>query len=852
MRTLRQGSWIRLPRPHGIGRRRLVAAVLMLAFAVLPTALSAQSLQEEFATSLHSDRYRIIVDGDTLYGALPSATVQSAHVPRGFLPELRYQRPAIGLALSGGGARGLAEIGVLQELTEMGVPVDAVVGTSMGAVIAGMYGAGYRPDELARMFTSIDWNLLFRDAPRRRNLFLAQKEVANQELLTLRFEGFQPYLPNALLTGESLFLKLLSLTLSSPYGAAVRNFDELKVPVGMVATDLTSADRVFFREGDLTVAIRASLAVPIIFQPMRLDDKLLVDGGAVENIPVRATLEMGLDEVVAVDCASPQTLGVDPNDPWEVANQVTTLMTVDNDSISRSKATLVITPNLTGITQTDFDQAQAIMDLGRAAVRLNRDALQRLIPGGDEPELEVDVRSVLIGALSPEKRAELVTVSGIKPGWRSTREINRGLEHILRYLRGMGYAAAGVRATLLVDGTLQIAVDPGEVRGIEIQGVPENRFGVVMREVGVRHGQPLRRSELMATVTQLHATGRYSVVYSYLEPVPEGGVVVHLLLEPAQFPKLGIGLGFDTDRKARYFAQFVATPNLLKQGEEVSLKAAYGARDQKYLVNFRVDRLAKTYLGWEFGGDYHLREQDIYDFEGEVLRTVDVRSSSADFDALFNLQTWGKLEGGVFYEYVELYGAGALQDDYLSGVHLEARLDTEDRQPFPTEGVAIGIIYHSYLQELGGDRSFNRVRFNAEAVLPLVPRYVLRLGWNSGVADLTTPFTHRFRIGGLTEFPAFAPDRFTGLRFIHATGELRFDLISRYVADAYLLARYDIVAFSDDETWKPVKEDLVHSWAGGFALDTILGPLEFWYAYSPPSRSAETHQRIAVNLGYRF
>ncbi len=837
-----------------VSSRKLVVMLAVLAmciFVLVPQAI-CEDVTDILSRQVFTPQVRVITGNDTIINPADMAHFSSIHVPAGFLPELGAKRASVGVALSGGGARGLAEIGVLQELVSMGVPIDVITGTSMGGVIAGMYSAGYSPEELERLFRSMDWNSLFRDSPRRRNLFLAQKEVANQELVTVRFQGFKPYIPNALLTGETLYLKLLQLTLSSPYGAAVQTFDQMKVPVGLVATDLNSGDRVFFRDGDLAIAMRASLAIPVIFQPIELNGRLLVDGGSMENIPVRAALECGVDHVIAVDCASPEVPELDPDDPWAVANQVTTLMSVANDSVSRSMAEVVITPDLEGFSQADFDRVKELIASGKRAVQVQSDELRRLVPDGTQPELEIYISSILIGALSREQREGLITLSGLETGWQSTRSLNEALERILRHIRSMGYAAAHIHATISQDGALQIAVDPGEVVDIIIEGVPQKRQGVVMRNVGVRIGQPLRQQELVNTLTRLHATGRYTVVYAYIEPHPDGGVILRLLLDNAPFPKLGLSLGFDTDRQARYYANYVDVPGILKQGEELTLKAIYGTRDESYTLSFRVDRVARTYLGWELSAGYLFREQDFFALNGDVLRTADIKTSMSEFSALFNLKTWGKVSGGIRLEHIEHDIPGVEESENLACFQIEGVLDTEDRQPFPRSGIAVKIQYDSYLGYLNSERAFNRLQFKAEAVVPILPRYIGRVAWHTGVADLTTPATHEFRIGGLQDFPAFRTDRFMGLRFIHGTGELRFDLISRIIADAYILARYDVMAFSDDESWRPKKEELVHSYSAGFALDTILGPMEIWYGFSPPSRSAESHQRVAVNLGYRF
>ncbi len=777
-----------------------------------------------------------------------------AHVPKGFLPELEYDRPDLGIALSGGGARGLAAIGFLEVLEEENIPVDLMVGTSIGAVVAGLYSMGYNPAQMEKISRKLDWSTLFSDAPHRRNLFLAQKEYANQELLTLRFKGLQPYIPDAIFTGETLFLKILQLSMDAPFGGACGSFNQLKIPIGIIATDLATGRRVIMDTGDMPMAIRASMAIPIVFRPLRYKGKLLVDGGSVENIPVHATFEQGADLVIAYDCSSPAVPNLNPDSPWEIANQVTTLMTVDNDSIARARADLVIKPDLGGFTQTDFDDVKEIIEIGRNSARNHLPELLELIePDLSQPKVTVQLDEIVIGALPSSLREEALKRSKLTTGLSDTRTINRGLESILKYLRELGFSAACLNAKIDEDNVLVIAVEPGIVRDIRIEGVPSRRQGLAMRDVEVKRGQPLRSKDLLKSLTKLHATGRYTVAYSYLEHNSEGGITVVFLLEEAPFPKLGIGLGFDSDRQARYFANLVTGSALLRQGEEITLRGIYGIRDEKYGMSIRMDRLAKTYLGWEIGGWYAKREQDMFDFQGEVLDVFEVLNLNGYVTTVFNLSTWGKLSAGIKSERVQQdYENHSWSTMILNSFTLRANLDTEDRKPFPRSGAKVGIAYDSYITQLGSERSFNKLDIDAEAVIPVFHRNVARIAGRSSVSDLTTPMTHRFRVGGITDFPALKPDRFVALRRVSGTFEWRYDLISRYVADAYLLARYDLTAFSDAESWRPKSEEFIHSYAGGFALDTFLGPMEIWYAWSPESDTSPQTDRLTVNLGFRF
>ncbi len=209
-------------------------------------------------------------------------------------------RPRIGLVLSGGGARGLAHVGVLKVLDEMQVPVDAIAGTSMGAVIGGLYASGMTAAEIEALVKTLDWNAAFRDRPPRKDLNLRRKQDDREFLvrfpLGLKAGSFR--VPRGLVQGQKLTQILRRETISV---ASVDDFDRLPTRFRAIATDLETGNRRVLAGGDLTEAMRASMSAPGVFAPVELDGRLLVDGGLVENLPVDVVKEMGVDIVIAVD-----------------------------------------------------------------------------------------------------------------------------------------------------------------------------------------------------------------------------------------------------------------------------------------------------------------------------------------------------------------------------------------------------------------------------------------------------------------------------------------------------------------------------------------------------------------------
>ncbi len=783
---------------------------------------------------------------------LDSLGLRRAHVPHGFLPELEAKRPTVALALSGGGARGLAHIGVIEGFECAGMPIDLVVGTSMGGVIGGLYSAGYTSDELRGLTRRLDWGGLFSDAPSRRNLFLAQKETANQDLVTLRFrQDGDPYIPDALVSGETLFIETFRLMHEGPYAPIGNGFDGGRVKVGLVTTDIVNGERVYLDSGDLGLALRAVMAVPIIFRPMRDDGRLLVDGGASENIPVRSAKEHGADIVIAVDCATPTT-DPDPDLPWEVLNQVTTLMTVPNDSVSRALADLVLTPDLSGFGSTDFDQSDSLIDAGLAVFEQYREALDRIMPPPvDAPELMVDVSKVVLTRDGPGRLKEPLPTFELAPGTYSTAEINRHLTGYLKQLRALDYGMARAQASVVGD-ELRVHLHLGVLSGLHAEGVDYTRGRSQLRDVGLKPGQVLKTQDIVDALWDMHATQRYTTVYCRLDRLADGTLDLTFLFELAPPVRLGVGLGYDTDWGARYKGTLVIDQPLPLVSDELRFHAMFGESRQDYRITLRADRIAGSYAGWQGQVGYNRIDVPQYDNQGERTNYAFQGCSCAGLMALFNLYTWGRVSGGLRGERIEDALDGTERLNYYTAFELSGDLDTEDRRPFPNSGARIDVSYNSYVQELGSARAFSVFDLSMRYTIPVLHRLYLQVGARTGVAESTTPSTHRFAIGGLTNFPALAPYRYLALRQVGTNATLRYDLISRLVADAYVLLRYDGVAYGNQRDWRPTREDILNSFSLGFALDTQLGPLEIWSAWTPPAESHHYNNRVLVNFGYRF
>jgi NTE family protein len=292
------------------------------------------------------------------------------------------QRARIALVLSGGGARGLAHIGVLKVLEEMRVPIDCVVGTSMGALVGGIYASGISPNAMEQAIVKNDLGALFDDLPPRSEIAYRIKRDDHKPLFnfTLGYNNGEVQLPTGASAGYKfeLFLKeVIGLGAS----AAGLNFDSLPIPYRAVATDLESGEMAVFSQGELAKVMRASMSLPAILAPTEIDDRIYVDGGLVRNLPVQIGRELCGDLVIAVNVGTPAMKREEIHTVIDVAIQSINLLTEQNvrASLKQLKAgDILIKPDLEGFASSDFNAKGSIIERGGVAAEDRMESLADL------------------------------------------------------------------------------------------------------------------------------------------------------------------------------------------------------------------------------------------------------------------------------------------------------------------------------------------------------------------------------------------------------------------------------------------------------------------------------------------
>ncbi len=331
-------------------------------------------------------------------------------------------RPRIGLALSGGAALGLTEIGIIQWMEENHIPVDRIAGTSMGSIIGAMYATGMSPSEIQEFAETIDWEQSFSPEPAYSQISFRRKEDRRDYLVSAPL-GMKHGLrgPNGFNSGQGAGLLLDRVAFAD---SEISSFDDLPIPFRCVATDMQTGEAVVLHDGNLAQAVRASMAIPGVFTPVEFKGRVLADGGLVQNIPVETVKSMDVDVVIAVELQLP------PGDVGQLGTLVGVLsravdvMITQNEHHSLSLANAIVAVSMKGFSVNDYGRLKELIQLGyRSAASQSAGLLPYAIHDPDEWQKYLDERTAR--KRKPFHKIEAIQVTGGDP------DMNRRIEHRL-------------------------------------------------------------------------------------------------------------------------------------------------------------------------------------------------------------------------------------------------------------------------------------------------------------------------------------------------------------------------------------------------------------------------------------
>ncbi len=645
--------------------------------------------------------------------AVAGSMLQSAPTVQAAEPAVAPKAPRIGLALSGGGARGLAHVGVLKVLEELRVPVHCVTGTSMGAIVGGTYASGATAAEMEKSVIAADWNDVFRDKPPRAEVASRRKIDDYKTLFAPEF-GVKDgglALPKGVIAGVSIEAFFRQLT---DRAVGVEDFGQLPIPFRAVAADIETGEAVVLNHGSVAQAMRASMAVPGALAPVEIDGRLLVDGGIANNLPIDEARKLCADVVIAVNISTPPLKREEITSALTVAAQLINFLgkaNVDQQVRNLSDRDVLIAPDLGDISSGSFDRAADAIRVGEEAARKAADSLRRY-------------------SLPPARYAAL----------RSRQTVERK--------------------------------ELGIVDEIRFEGLQRTNPEVLRSLVESKAGEPLTEEKVSADLQRVYGRGDFESINYRIDQGPAGRVMIIQPREKDWGPDyLRFGLGLATDFQGEnFFNLFVQYRKtwLNRLGGEWLTEAQVG--QNTFLRTEFIQPVEER--GRFFVAPYAKIGQGTRGvFVGED-RVAEYKAREAGFglDAGAILGTWGEARLGVQWRRVDakvdtgLPSLPSIKED-SAGPRAKLIVDQFDQAWFPREGFRL--IGSAYVADrsFGSDQNYNRLEGQAGAVKSWgAHSFTFTV---SGGTDLHSdmPAYETFTLGGPLRLSGYRINEFSGRRF---------------------------------------------------------------------------------------
>jgi predicted acylesterase/phospholipase RssA len=776
--------------------------------------------------------------------------VSSALADTGALPVRHTKtRPTIALVLSGGGSRGLAHVGVLKALERSTIPIDYIVGSSIGAIIGGLYASGYTAAQLVDLIDTTRWKsiLSLSDDFDRRNLFLEQKKTADRSQLVIRFDGLSPVIPSSISTGQNLSRFLNQLTLQSLYHPR-KTFDDIKIPFRAVATDMISGKRIVICSGNLSEAMRASVGVPLLYSPVKKDSMQLADGGLTSNIPVDVARALGADIIIAVDVTSLLRTQEQLNMPWEIADQIIGIMAQSANKKSLDDATVVVSPLLGNRLPNDFSDLDSLIAEGDAAVeailprlRDSIAAATRRVASTDPDPAPVSplIRSVEVSGAAAFSPADLaLPLARLLPTPRSEKFTRLVTDSMLTKYRSAGYSLARIRSVDYNDSSriAVVAIDEGVIDRIVVEGNKRSRDWVIWRELPFRPGDVFTFRNAEQAIANLIATNLFEQAFIYFRYENDETVVVIQVTERrAELVRLGIRV--DNERNGQPMIS-MRDENVFGSATEAGIAFAGGLRNRTYNAEIKTTRIFNSYFNFKLSGGHTLR--DTYLFGDDTTITSAHKFKRWQIGEYRTLRYGGAVSIGrqverlgiVSLEYkvevIDLHGLTGVTpqtENYtMQTFRFGSTIDELDRSPFPRSGSLMDVSWETATVLESRTPGYSKLFFSYEWYSTFYTWHTFHPRIIFGFADKTMPLSQQFSFGGESMlYGAREDDRF-GRQIFLANMEYRLALPFKIIWDTYASLRYDI-----GTVWPEAKNirliDMQHGVGGGISIDSPLGPV---------------------------
>ncbi len=710
------------------------------------------------------------------------------------------ERKKVGLVLSGGGAKGVAHIGVLKVLEEAGIPIDYIAGTSMGSIVGGLYSIGYDARCLDSLVRVQNWPFLLSNRVYRYDLPFSEKEKDEKYLLSVPMLGSKLIqMPAGFISGQNIYNLFSELTLG--YHDSL-SFLDFPIPFSCVAANLVNGEEVVLSSGNLPLAMRASMAIPGVFSPVVQDSMMLVDGGIANNYPVDVMRGMGADIIIGVDVSAGLRTMDELNSVVDIVDQLTNFLGMAKYEENIKLTNLYIKPDIEPYSAASFDPAaiDTLILRGERAARAQWDEIIRL--------------------------KEQLGLAADAPG---NREIKNPL----------------------------ISTDSLIIGNIRIEGVRAAEKKWIRKKVGLQEYSVISRKDLYRAIAALYGTGAFSLVNYHLS-----GQQVYdltLVLEEKGMSSLNIGFRFDSEEMAAILVNTTIThrnmrglqlsvTGRLSMNPYVRLDCSLGntflrKTSLTYMYKYNdIDLYRRGHKADNIAFSYHMGGLNFSDIYIRNLKfELGIKYEYFDFSSFLYAQPW---------EREEVKAEGFLS--YYGLMHYE----TYDQKYYPEKGTSVRGEYTLYTSNglhYDGGAPFSALAGSVTTVLPLSRRFaVLPSVYGRVLIGHQIPYAYQNNMGGMVTGRYFPQQlSFVGIHhlemFENAVLVGRMKLRYRIGKKNYLTAVANYAKQKDNFFDILSGEDI---WGGGisYSYNTLVGPVDLWLDMSNWNKK----WGVYFNLGYYF
>ncbi|MDP5105852.1 MAG: patatin-like phospholipase family protein [Polaribacter sp.] len=714
----------------------------------------------------------------------------------------QVKQPKIGLVLSGGGAKGFAHIGVLKEIDKAGIQLDYIGGTSMGAIVGGLYAAGYSADQIETIVKETDFLSLVRDQLPRSSETFFEKEYGENTMITLPVRKGVIGLPKAISKGQNV-LNLLIELFDSLDGN--QDFKTLSVPFFCVATDVETGGQVLLEKGSLPLALRASGSFPTLLNPVAIGGKLLVDGGIANNFPISIMKSKGIDIVIGSDVEGKLYKKEKLNSAVSIMSQIMSYQMYNKTKKEKENIDVYIHPDISDFSVVDFDKKDEILKIG------------------------ID---------------EAAKFTSVFKELAAKQKVKRK------------------RVPLVLNN------DKFLISSIAIDGAENYTRAFVLGKLKLKEGDSVTRREITKKIYLLSATKNYErIEYNLIKKVNNTYLLSFYLNETIENAALKLGVHYDFLYKSSVLANY-SQKHLLVNNDKFSVDMILGD-NLRYNLNYFVDNGFYISYGFRSRYNHFTSSTKVNPLVSSFPNVNNINLKYTDNTNQFFVQTTFDrkfaLGLGTEHKYIKATTATITTNDEVTIIDKShyfntfgyLKLDTYDKKHFPTEGYFADLNFKWYMRSTDYNedfKSFGQAKGTIGFAKTFWDKFTFQMTNEAGFTlENTQSQVFNFYLGGynqnyintFTTFYGYDFAELTDKTFTKSEFNFRYALTdTHYAIFIANYARLGDNVFRDIDLFKDVKS----GYAIGYTYNSIIGPLEIKYSWSP-----EAHQNFLLfNLGFWF